>query len=198
MVIMTPIPETRIVYRDFDSPLGAMIAGATPAGICFLEWHDRGGVREILRRVEKRYRTAPAHGTNNHLERLESELSGYFSGTRTRFSTPTDVTGTPFEQTVWAQLLAIPYGQVKTYAEIASAIGKLGAQRAVGRANGANYVSIVIPCHRVIESNGNLRGYGGGLWRKKWLLELEQGDGAPVVCANVGAGSVVSHSLRLL
>jgi AraC family transcriptional regulator, regulatory protein of adaptative response / methylated-DNA-[protein]-cysteine methyltransferase len=190
--------NTTIVYRDFESPLGEMIAGATPRGVCFLEWHDRGGVEQILRRVEKRYKSEPTPGNNAHIDQLESELTGYFSGTLRQFSTSTDVTGTPFEQTVWAQLLAIPYGQVKSYGEIATAIGKNGASRAVGRANGANYISIVVPCHRVIESNGSLRGYGGGLWRKKWLLELEQDGGVPVVDMHAGAGSTVGRELTLL
>ena len=190
--------ETSIVYRDFDSPLGPMIAGATPDGVCFLEWHDRGGVERIMERVEKRYKRALTPGNNVHLDQLEQELAQYFSGTARRFLTPVDVTGTPFEQAVWGQLLAIPYGQTRSYGDLAMALGKPGVQRAVGRANGANYVSIIVPCHRVIESNGNLRGYGGGLWRKKWLLELEQGGGAPPVCTEAGATSAVSHSLRLL
>lgn len=190
--------ETSIVCRDFDSPLGPMIAGATPKGICFLEWHDRGGVERIVQRVQKRCEMAVTPGNNAHLDRLERQLTAYFSGTATRFKTPTDVTGTTFEQTVWAQLLTIPYGQTRTYGEIAAALGKAGAQRAVGRANAANFVSIVIPCHRVIDANGNLHGYGGGLWRKKWLLELECGGGVPEVVLDVGATSAVSHSLRLL
>jgi len=190
--------ESSIVYRDFDSPLGPMIAGATPKGVSFLEWHDRGGVERIMERVQKRYRRELTPGDNPHLEQLEHELAEYFAGTRKRFLSPVDVTGTPFEQSVWDQLLAIPYGKTRSYGDLALALGKPGAQRAVGRANGANYVSIVVPCHRVIESNGNLRGYGGGLWRKKWLLELERGGGVPEVEMNVGAASVVSHSLRLL
>ena len=190
--------ESSIVYRDFDSPLGPMIAGATPNGVCFLEWHDRGGVERIMERVQKRYDKALTPGNNVHLAQLEHELAQYFTGTGGRFLSPVDVTGTPFEQSVWAQLLAIPYGQTRSYGDLALTLGKPGAQRAVGRANSANYVSIVIPCHRVIESNGNLRGYGGGLWRKKWLLELERGGGVPEVEMNVGAASVVSHSLRLL
>jgi len=149
-------------------------------------------------RVEKRYKRALMPGNNGHIEQLEHELTEYFAGTLRKFLTPTDVTGTPFERAIWAQLLAIPYGQTRSYGDLASTLGKPGAQRAVGRANGANYVSIVIPCHRVIESNGNLRGYGGGLWRKKWLLELERGVGIPEVEMNVQAASAVSHSLRLL
>jgi len=165
----------RIVYRDLQSPLGEMIAGATDDGVCFLEWHDRGGVERIKQRVEKRYKRTLMSGSNNHLDQLEEELNLYFSGKLNEFKVSIDVTGTKFEQLIWKQLLDIPYGQTRSYGQIANVIGKPGASRAVGRANGANYLGIVIPCHRVIDSNGNLHGYGGKLWRKKYLLELEAG-----------------------
>jgi AraC family transcriptional regulator of adaptative response/methylated-DNA-[protein]-cysteine methyltransferase len=163
----------RIVFRDLKSPLGRMIAGATSKGVCFLEWHDRGGVPRIKERVEKRYKMPLAEGNNRHLDKLEKELVAYFAGKLKAFRVSVDVTGTLFERKTWDQLLAIPYGQTRSYTQIAQALGKPGARRAVGRANGANYLSIVIPCHRVIEANGNLRGYGGKVWRKKYLLELE-------------------------
>jgi O-6-methylguanine DNA methyltransferase len=99
----------------------------------------------------------------------------YFNEKLKKFQVRIDVNGTLFEKNVWDQLLHIPYGETRSYGQIAKHLGKPGAQRAVGRANGANYLSIVIPCHRVIEANGNLRGYGGKLWRKKYLLELEAG-----------------------
>ena len=170
------MPKDRIVYRDnIESPLGPMIAGATPKGVCFLEWHDRGGTDRIKARVEKRYQMPVEPGDNEHLTQLERELTEYFASERREFDVVLDVKGTPFEDRVWEQLLAIPCGQTRSYGEIAGTLGKPGASRAVGRANGANYVSIVIPCHRVIDSNGNLHGYGGGLWRKKRLLELEAG-----------------------
>ena len=150
-----------------------MIAGATDKGICFLEWHDRGGVERILNRVEKRYNKVLEQGNSEHLQKLQNELSKYFDGTLTEFRVPIDVNGTKFENKVWGKLLKIPYGVTRSYGEIASELGNPGASRAVGRANGSNYLSIVIPCHRVIESNGKLRGYGGGLMRKKFLLDLE-------------------------
>ena len=175
--------ERAIVYRDLESPLGPMIAGATADGVCFLEWNDRGGIDRIKERVEKRYRLPLSTGDTALLDRLDSELAAYFAGELRAFTVPMDVTGTPFERSVWAQLLAIPYGETRSYSQIATAIGKPDAQRAVGRANGANYVSVVIPCHRVIEASGGLRGYGGGLWRKKWLLELEGGSQATPQCA---------------
>ncbi len=166
---------SEIIYCDLPSPLGDMIAGTTGNGLCFLEWHDRGGVDRILGRVEKRYRRPVRRGQHEHLNQLRRELQRYFERKTTHFETPIDVTGTPFERQVWDQLLRIPYGKTLSYGEMAERIGRTGAQRAVGRANGANYLGIVIPCHRVIESTGKLRGYGGGLWRKKYLLELESG-----------------------
>lgn len=165
----------KMVYRNLKSPLGDMIAGATTQGVSFLEWHDRGGVETILHRVEKRYKVSLEKGNNTHLDQLEGELADYFAGKLKRFEIAIDVTGTPFEQKTWEQLLLIPYGQTRSYGQIAKFLGKPGADRAVGRANGANYLGIVIPCHRVIEANGNLCGYGGKLWRKKYLLELEKG-----------------------
>ena len=165
----------KILFRNLNSPLGQMIAGVTDKGVCFLEWHDRGGIERIKQRVEKRYKMPLIEGNNRHLDKLEKELKDYFEEKLKNFEVKIDVIGTNFEKKVWEQLLQIPYGQTRSYAQIAKYLGKPGAQRAVGKANGANYLSIVIPCHRVIEANGNLRGYGGKLWRKKYLLELEAG-----------------------
>ena len=150
-----------------------MIAGSTDKGICFLEWHDRGGVERILRRVKKRYKKPLEENVSEHLLKLQNELSNYFDRALTAFQVSVDVNGTEFENKVWSKLLDIPYGNTRSYGEIALELGKPGASRAVGRANGSNYLSIVIPCHRVIESNGKLRGYGGGLYRKKYLINLE-------------------------
>jgi AraC family transcriptional regulator of adaptative response/methylated-DNA-[protein]-cysteine methyltransferase len=160
---------------DLESPLGPMIAGATENGVSFLEWHDRGGVHHIRARVIKRYRCDLVEGSSAHLAALGRELRAYFDRQLREFTVPIDVTGTAFEQLVWRELLGIPYGETRSYGQIAASLDKPGASRAVGRANGANYLAIVIPCHRVIESNGNLRGYGGKLWRKRALLDLERG-----------------------
>lgn len=166
--------NSKILFCNLASPVGEMIAGATDNGVCFLEWHSRGGVDRIMQRVQKRYRLPLVAGESDHLTLLQEELQGYFGGTLRQFTVPIDVTGTEFERTIWAQLLQIPYGETRSYGDVAAAIGKPKASRAVGRANGANYLSILIPCHRVIESGGGLRGYGGGLWRKQFLLELER------------------------
>jgi len=102
-----------------------------------------------------------------------NELKRYLAGERVQFTCPLDLRGTPFQVAVWRELMRIPYGEIRTYAEIAMAIGRPTATRAVGMANGANPVAIIVPCHRVIGSNGTLTGYGGGLPTKRWLLTLE-------------------------
>ena len=177
----------KIVYTNLSSPMDDMIAGASDKGICFLEWHNRGGVPRILERVRKRYQceVEEVTGANLYLEQLGVELGESFDGARTKFEVALDPKGTPFQLKVWAELLRIPYGKTRSYGEMAKRLGKPGGARAVGRANGSNYLSIVIPCHRVIEANGNLRGYGGKVWRKKYLLELEAGVRQPDLPAEV-------------
>jgi len=165
----------KIVYSFFKSPLGEMIGGASEQGVCLLEWVDRGGLDRIRERMQKRYQIPTAEGTNRHVEQLERELALYFDRKLKKFGVSIDVKGTPFERQVWDVLLSISHGTTKSYGDVAKLIGKPRASRAVGRANGANYLGIVIPCHRVIEADGSLRGYGGGLWRKRYLLALEAG-----------------------
>lgn len=167
--------KDKILFRNFKSPLGPMIGGGTAAGVLLLEWHDRGGLERIKNRLIKRYKLPLEEGTNQHIDLLEAELEKYFQGKLKKFSVKIDVSGTKFQEQVWDQLHKIPYGQTCCYGDIAKALEKPGASRAVGAANGANYLGIVIPCHRVIQNDGALRGYGGKLWRKKYLLELEAG-----------------------
>ena len=101
------------------------------------------------------------------------QLEEYFAGTRTVFDLPFDLEGTPFQQRVWHELLKIPFGKTRSYMDVARALGDVKAIRAVGTANGSNRIAIIIPCHRVIGSDGSLTGYAGGLFRKKWLLDFE-------------------------
>ena len=163
-----------IEYMFFDSPLGEMVAGATENGICFLEWEDRGGIERILKRVSKRYKMQAVQvKRNKFIKQLQVELKDYFDNKLEKFETPLEYTGTKFEQQVWNRLLKIKHGEIKSYGQIAKEVNNPKSVRAVGKANGANYISIVIPCHRVIASDGKLTGYGGKLWRKKYLLELE-------------------------
>ena len=156
------------------SPLGPMVAGATSEGVCLLEFTDRRMIEAQFQTVQSRFGMPLLPGTNEHLELLREELSQYFAGRFNSFRVPLVFPGTPFQRLVWEQLLTIPYGVSKSYRDIAEAIGDRNAVRAVGRANGMNRIAIVIPCHRVVNHNGELGGYGGGLRRKEYLLALER------------------------
>jgi AraC family transcriptional regulator, regulatory protein of adaptative response / methylated-DNA-[protein]-cysteine methyltransferase len=112
-------------------------------------------------------------GEHRHLTQLRIELAEYFRGARTTFTLPLAYPGSEFQRAVWTALLDIPYGQTCSYDELAKLVGRPGACRAVGTTNGKNRIAILIPCHRVVNKNGQLGGYGGGLWRKQSLLELE-------------------------
>jgi AraC family transcriptional regulator of adaptative response/methylated-DNA-[protein]-cysteine methyltransferase len=166
--------EDCVVVTWFESPLGPLVAGANSKAICLLEFTDPRRLEGQFSILQKRFECAIMPGENEHLLRLKSELEQYFSRKRTSFSLPLLYPGTPFQTKVWTELLKIPYGETISYEELSLRIGSPGAQRAVGHANGQNRISILIPCHRVVNKNGALGGYGGGLWRKKWLLQLEQ------------------------
>jgi AraC family transcriptional regulator, regulatory protein of adaptative response / methylated-DNA-[protein]-cysteine methyltransferase len=156
------------------TPLGPMVAGATDDGVCLLEFTDRRMLEAQFETVRKRFAAPCVMGTNPHLERLQRQLADYFAGSLRAFTLPLVYPGTPFQQRVWEKLLDIPYGETRSYQDIAAATGDMAAVRAVGRANGLNRIAIVIPCHRVVNKNGDLGGYGGGLRRKQYLLNLEQ------------------------
>ena len=165
-----------IEYR-YASPLGEMLAIASPAGLCLLEFVGQGGVAREQAQVEAaRGGTLAKAGANALTEQLGRELAEYFAGQRQRFDVPLDLIGTPFQLRVWQALLAVPYGHTCSYGQQAQHIGQPTATRAVAAANGQNKVSVIVPCHRVIGSNGTLTGYGGGLPRKQWLLSLESGE----------------------
>jgi AraC family transcriptional regulator of adaptative response/methylated-DNA-[protein]-cysteine methyltransferase len=125
-------------------------------------------------RLRKRTGCFIVPGRNSHLDNLAEELKNYFAGTSMEFTVPLVSAGTPFETAVWKFLRSIPPGETWSYAELARKVGKPKAVRAVGRANGMNCLALVIPCHRVIRADGQLCGYGGGIWRKRWLLEHER------------------------
>lgn len=155
------------------TPLGPMLAGASDVGICLLEFTDRPMLETQLDRLKKRKRATLLPGPSPLFETLQIQLQEYFANQRTRFDVPLDTCGTPFQQRVWAELQRIPYASTRSYAQQAAALGQPKAVRAVARANGDNRISILIPCHRVIGADGTLTGYGGGLWRKQRLLEIE-------------------------
>ena len=128
-----------------------------------------------FRTLKRVFSCAIVPGENAHVGRLRKELEKYFAGDLEKFSVPLVYPGTPFQERVWNELLRIPYGQTRSYEDLARRVGSADAQRAVGTANGANRIAIVIPCHRVVNKDGKLGGYGGGLWRKQYLLDLERG-----------------------
>ncbi len=163
-----------VTVTRIETPLGPMLAGATAEGVCLLEFVDRRMIETQLERLRKLFRAALVPGSSPHFDRLADELQRYFSGTLRRFSAPLDMRGTPFQKKTWSALLTIPYGETRSYAEQARIVGEPSAVRAVARANGDNRIAIVVPCHRVVGSDGSLTGYGGGLWRKRWLLDLER------------------------
>jgi AraC family transcriptional regulator of adaptative response/methylated-DNA-[protein]-cysteine methyltransferase len=156
------------------SPLGPLVAGATADGVCLLEFSDRRMLEAQLATVQRLFDAPVVPGSNQHLETLRGELASYFAGSLKSFSVPLTYPGTAFQQRVWEQLLAIPYGETRSYQELAAAVGAPRAVRAVGRTNGLNRIAILIPCHRVVNKNGALGGYGGGLRRKQYLLDLER------------------------
>lgn len=156
------------------TPLGPMVAGATDDGICLLEFADRRMLETQIKRLRKHLDCAFAPGSNDHIAQLDEELHEYFDGRLRQFTVPTVEPGTDFQRAVWEQLRTIPYGMTRSYEEQARALGRPTARRAVGRANGDNRIAIVIPCHRVVASDGTLCGYGGGLWRKQHLLDHER------------------------
>lgn len=157
-----------------ETPLGAMLAVADDRGLHLLDFVDRRGLERALTILQKRLHARVLPGTHRWLAQIEAELRAYFDGTRTTFDTPVSLTGSDFQQRVWRELLAIPCGTTRSYAELAKRIDAPRAVRAVGRANGDNRLSIIVPCHRVIGANGELTGYGGGLARKQKLLDLER------------------------
>jgi AraC family transcriptional regulator of adaptative response/methylated-DNA-[protein]-cysteine methyltransferase len=157
-----------------ETPIGTMFAAAVPEGICLLEFTDRKALPTELKALAKHYNSVLLQGDNPHFATLKKQLAEYFGGSRKLFDVPLAMHGTAFQQAVWKELLTIPYGSTRSYAEQAERLGKPTAVRAVANANGMNRMSIIVPCHRVIGSDGHLTGYGGGLWRKQWLLELER------------------------
>lgn len=162
-----------VMLSWLPSPLGPLVAGASGDGVCLLEFTERRMLEKQFAEVKQRFSGAVLPGTNGHLDLLREELQRYFAGSLQTFSVPLRYPGSPFQEKVWRALLEIPYGKTRSYKDLAAAIGDPNAVRAVGHANGQNRIAIVIPCHRVVNADGGLGGYGGGLHRKRYLLDLE-------------------------
>jgi AraC family transcriptional regulator of adaptative response/methylated-DNA-[protein]-cysteine methyltransferase len=155
------------------TPLGPMLAGASANDLVLLEFVDRRALPTQIKRIRQRMGAVFVPGRNRIIDDTAREVAEYFAGERTDFGAPVAMPGTAFQRDVWAALREIPYGETRSYGELARSVGRPNAVRAVGRANGLNALAIVVPCHRVVGADGNLVGYGGGLWRKRRLLDLE-------------------------
>ncbi|PWN69390.1 XRE family transcriptional regulator [Chryseobacterium phosphatilyticum] len=166
--------EKIIDLKRIETTLGTMIACADENGICLLEFSDRKALPTELKDISKQSNANIIQGENPHFITLETQLYEYFEGKRTQFTVPLSPVGTAFQKQVWDNLKEIPYGTTRSYQEQSDILGNPKAVRAVANANGCNKISILIPCHRVIGSDGQLTGYGGGIWRKQKLLELEK------------------------
>ncbi len=164
-----------VIYLDrFSTKLGAMFAAATDKGLCLLEFTDRKMIESEFKDLQIRLDAVIIPGTNSFINLAKKEFQEYLDGNRKQFSVPIDAPGTEFQKKVWKILMKIPYGKTCTYLDQAKKLGNSKAVRAVANANGMNRIAVIIPCHRVIGSDGSLTGYGGGIPRKKWILDLEK------------------------
>lgn len=162
-----------IVSAWIESPMGPLVACATEKGICLLEFSDRRMIDAQFRTLRKYFKCAIVPGTNRHIDKLKAELVKYFEGKLKQFTVPLIYPGSGFQIKVWNELQKIKYGTTLSYKELAERAGVPNGQRAAGHANGLNRLAILIPCHRVVNKNGRLGGYGGGIWRKQKLLDIE-------------------------
>lgn len=168
-----PDDATAVRIRQIDTPLGPMTIGATEAALVLCDFSERPMMPAQLAAVRRRIGPT-VEGSSPLLDRVEAELREFFAGDRREFDVPLDMPGSEFQERVWAELRAIPYGETVSYRALAMRVDAPQAPRAVGRANGSNRLAVIVPCHRVIAAGGGLGGYGGGLPAKRWLLDLER------------------------
>lgn len=180
--------ETVVGYTVMDSPIGPLLLASTEKGLCFLEFgNEENGLPSLQRWCKKTFLGVKPVRDDARNEAVKAQLSEYFAKERKQFDVPIDLYGTAFQKQVWTALTHIPYGETRSYKEIALAIGASKAVRAIGGANNRNPIPVIIPCHRVIGANGALVGYGGGLPIKQHLLSLEN---APVMRPASSASAV--------
>jgi AraC family transcriptional regulator of adaptative response/methylated-DNA-[protein]-cysteine methyltransferase len=160
---------------EIETPVGVMVASASETHLLLLEFAHRKLLDAQLERVRRGIDCVFERGESPIIDMVRTQLDEYFRAERREFTVPLHTPGTPFQNRVWAELQRIPIGTTTSYSALARAIGQPSAVRAVARANGDNRIAIIIPCHRVIGSDGSLTGYGGGLQRKQQLLDLEGG-----------------------
>lgn len=164
----------QIITKTFESPVGELILGSYDQKICLCDWRYRKMRQPIDKRISAFYNSGFEEGTSELIEETVIQLEEYFSGNREMFDIPLAFIGTEFQKQVWSELVSIPYGQTMSYMQLSEKLENSGAIRAVASANGANALSIIVPCHRIIGSDGSLTGYAGGLPAKKKLLQLEK------------------------
>ena len=169
-----PDSATPVRLRAIQTPIGRLTLGATEHAVVLADFTERAMMPAQLAAVRRRIGPT-THGPTPLLDELERQLREYLAGERREFGLPMDLPGSPFQESVWAELRRIPYGETLTYRELAERVGVPAASRAVGRANGSNRLALIVPCHRVVAAGGGLGGYGGGLPAKRWLLDLERG-----------------------
>jgi AraC family transcriptional regulator, regulatory protein of adaptative response / methylated-DNA-[protein]-cysteine methyltransferase len=163
-----------LLAERIETPLGSMLAIADDEGLRLLEFVDRRALERELGILRQRIRTNVVPGEHRHLQAVRAQLADYFAGKNLDFDVPLAPVGSPFQLRTWNLLRTIPVSETRSYSWMAKHLGDVEMRRAVGRANGENMMCIIIPCHRVIRADGTLCGYGGGLWRKKWLLDHER------------------------
>ncbi|HDG1697943.1 TPA: methylated-DNA--[protein]-cysteine S-methyltransferase [Kluyvera ascorbata] len=169
----TMAQQTLLIHR-FTTPIGPMFVCASERGVCLLEFVDRRMLETEFSDLQRLLNARIIAGQNEHIRQAENEIAEYFAGKRLRFTLALDTPGSEFQRRVWQALAEIPCGESTHYQALAETLNKPTAARAVAAANGANRIAIVIPCHRVIGKDGSMTGYGGGVARKRWLLEHEK------------------------
>lgn len=165
--------KTKIILKEVKTPIGEMVFGSSEKGLCLLDFKYRKSFPRILKRIKEYFGEDITYGTSKFIELAENELNQYLQGELKIFTVPLDIKGNEFQLKVWEALLQIKYGKTVSYLDIAKKINRPKAVRAIANANGQNGIAVIIPCHRVIGSDGSLTGYGGGIAIKKKLIRLE-------------------------
>jgi len=168
-----------LYQKEYKTPIGPMVGIASTDKLLLLEFKSRKELDEELLELKKKYEVESIDNSNQLLDSLESELMEYFNGKRQKFNTPIELDGTEFQIKVWSELLLVPYGETRTYLDQARSLGDEKAIRAMASANGKNRLAIIVPCHRIIGSDGSLTGYAGGIEKKRFLLNLEREVAGP-------------------
>ncbi len=171
--------DYKIFASRIKTPIGEMLTLETQQGICLLEFSDRIGLDREVNAILQKTKGRLIARENHFSHQLLKELDAYFEDASSRFKVSLELIGSEFQKLVWNELTTFPVGITHTYSQVAEMIGKPKAARAVGHANARNPIAIVIPCHRLIGASGDLTGYGGGIWRKEWLLKHEKEPGIP-------------------